>query len=141
MSADGVGCPIFQPDVLSTVSQYSTAWPLVPISVPECKKGPPTLLWLEFHLSDPVGGEGLRLSVEATWEGNDLVLDLIVPDRFVFAPAPNPDGLPSGGGPPAGGPTPAVILIIAGAALVVVAAAGLLGALARIRLGAHRRRA
>ena len=124
-SADGVECPHFQLGTTTVaVGQVSIAWPVAELSkAPECRKGPPTLLRLEFLLITPAADELLRLSVEANWEGNDLVLDLKIPDRFVFAPAPNPDGLPSGGGPPAGGPTRTVILIIAGAAMLVLSAA------------------
>ncbi|MEE8518905.1 MAG: hypothetical protein V3S98_07255 [Dehalococcoidia bacterium] len=55
---------------------------------------------LEFLLITPAADEGLRLSVEADWEGNDLVHDLNIPDRFVFAPAPTPNDLPPTGGAP-----------------------------------------
>jgi len=124
-SADEVECPVFQLGAISTVSQFSMPWPVAELSrAPECQKGPPTLLRFEFLLTTPAGDEGLRLSLEATWEGNDLVLDLNIPDPFVFAPAPNPNGLPSGGGPPEGGSTPAVILIVAGVALLALSAAG-----------------
>ena len=124
ISADGVDCPLGRPDVLWSASQFSMEWPYVPLtSVPECRKGPPTLVRLEFVAGTPADDEVLRLSAEANWEGNDLVLDLNIPDRFVFAPAPTPNGLPSGGGPPEGGSTPAVFLIIAGAAMLVLSAA------------------
>ena len=105
--------------------QVSIAWPVAVnlTRAPECRKGPPTLVRFEFLVGTPADDEGLRLSVEANWEGHELALDLSIPDRFVFGPAPAPDGLPSGGGPPEGSSTRAVILIIAGAALLVVSAA------------------
>ena len=127
-SADGVECPPVQLSA-STVppGRASIAWPVAELSkAPECRKGPPTLLRLEFLLVTPAVDEFLSLSVEANWEGNDLVLDLNIADRFVFAPAPNPNGLPSGGGPPEGGSTPAVILSVMGAALLAVSAAAVI---------------
>ena len=123
ISADGVGCALAHPAALSTVSQYSMEWPLAPSSVPECEKGPPTLVGFDFVMGSPAGDEILRLSVEANWQGNDLVFDLSIPDRFVFAPAANPNGLPSGGGPPEAGSTPAITLLILGAALLAVSSA------------------
>jgi len=84
ITADGNICGPGTPDVviLRRVSEYAESWPMRPSdSVSDaCSDGPPTIVRFQFaHELGPFVGT-------ADWRGEDVVVDVEVPEAAVAAP-------------------------------------------------------
>jgi hypothetical protein len=126
ISADGVGCPIASSGDPVVLDRVSFVWPHGPGQgqLPECLKGPPTTLKVEFTTT--LG----PLNAEFQWTGPDVTYDLEVPSPTPSstpstAPTGTPAVLPSSGGKEDTPPTLWNFVVYVVLSLTLLAAGGL----------------